>query len=129
MAGLPTSIHPIIDEIDKHRRILWALLMRELATRYGRNDLGFLWLLAEPMIFAGAVAGLWSVIRPPFEYGIRLVPFLITGFMPLILFRQTASFVVNSVKVNQSLLYHRHITPLHLFLSRCGIEFIGVTFA
>ena len=129
MAGFPTPAHHLIDEIDKHRRIIWALLMRELSTRYGRDDLGFLWVLAEPLIFASAVAALWSAIRPPFEYGIRVVPFTLTGYMGLILVRQTAGYVVNAVKVNQALLYHRHITPLHLFLSRCAIEFIGVTFA
>ena len=41
MAGLPTSARRLVDELDKHRRIFWALLMRELSTRYGRNDLGF----------------------------------------------------------------------------------------
>lgn len=129
MAGFPAAAHRIIDELDKHRRIIWALLMREMSTRYGRDDLGFLWVLAEPLIFAGAVTALWSVIRPPFEYGIRVAPFTITGYMPLILIRQTTGFVVSSVKVNQALLYHRHITPLHLFASRFGIEFIGITFA
>jgi capsular polysaccharide transport system permease protein len=112
-----------------HGRILWALLMRELATRYGRNDLGFLWVLAEPMLFALAVAALWSAIRPPFEYGVKVAAFTITGYMPLILIRQTTSFVVNSVKVNHALLYHRQITPLHLFISRFLMEFLGITLA
>ncbi|MDB5479235.1 MAG: transporter, partial [Caulobacteraceae bacterium] len=129
MAGFPAAAHRLIDELDKHRRIIWALLMREMSTRYGRDDLGFLWVLAEPLVFASAVAALWSVIRPPFEYGIRVIPFTITGYLPLILVRQTASFVVNSVKANQPLLYHRHITPLHLFFSRFSIEVIGITFA
>ena len=129
MAGFLAGAHPVFAELDKHRRIIWALLMRELSTRYGRNDLGFLWVLAEPMVFAGAVAGLWSVIRPPFEYGVRVVPFTITGYMPLILIRQTAGFSVNAIKANQALLYHRHLTPLHLFASRFLVEFVGITFA
>jgi capsular polysaccharide transport system permease protein len=128
MAGFPANARGVVAEIDKHRRIIFALVMRELSTRYGRNDLGFLWVLAEPMVFAGAVAGLWSVIRPPFEYGIRVVPFTITGYMPLILVRQTAGFSVNAIKVNQALLYHRHVTPLHLFIGRFAVEFIGITF-
>jgi capsular polysaccharide transport system permease protein len=129
MAGLPSSSHRIFDELDKHRRIIWALVMRELATRYGRNDLGFLWVLAEPMVFALAVASLWNVIRPPFEYGVRVIPFTITGYMPLILVRQTASFSVNAVKVNQALLYHRQVTPLHLFTARFIVETLGVSLA
>jgi len=129
MAGFPASAHHWVEEIDKHRRIIWALLMRELATRYGRDDLGFLWVLAEPMIFALAVASLWAVIRPPFEYGIPVVPFTITGYLPLILVRQTASYSVSAVRVNQALLYHRQVTPLHLYISRFVVEAAGISFA
>lgn len=110
-----------------HRRIVWALLLRELSTRYGRDDIGFLWLIAEPLIFAGAVSIMWSIIKPPFEHGIRIVPFVVTGYMPLILIRQTAGYIVNAVKSNQALLYHRQISPLHLFVARFGVEFVGVS--
>jgi capsular polysaccharide transport system permease protein len=116
-------------ELDKHRRIIWALLMRELSTRYGRDDIGFLWIIAEPLIFATSVSIMWSFIRTPFENGIRIVPFVITGYLPLILVRQTVNFSVSAVKVNSNLLYHRQITPLHLFIARYMIEFLGVTAA
>lgn len=129
MAGMIACVHRLGDALDTHRRIIWALLMRELSTRYGRDNLGFLWVIAEPLIFAAGVATLLSVIRPPFEYGIRVVPFTVTGYMPLILIRQTVGFVVNSVRANQALLYHRQITPLHLFVARFSLEFIGITFA
>lgn len=129
MVGIPFFSPRIVAEFDKHRRIIWALMMRELATRYGRDDLGFLWVCAEPMIFALTVASLWNVIRPPFEYGIRVIPFTITGYLPLILVRQTASFAVNAVKVNQALLYHRQVTPLHLFISRFVVEMLGISLA
>lgn len=113
----------------KHGRILWALFMRELATRYGRDNIGYLWLIAEPLIFAGGVAILWSVREGPLNHGVAVVPFVITGYMPLILIRQTVSYTVGAVKNNHPLLYHRQITPLHLFLGRIGIEFIGVSLA
>jgi capsular polysaccharide transport system permease protein len=115
--------------LDRHRRILWALLMRELSTRYGRDNLGFLWVVFEPMLFAGSVSIMWSAIRTPFENGIPIVPFVITGYLPLILVRQTVNYSVSAVKVNASLLYHRQVTPLHLFIARFLIEFIGVSTA
>jgi capsular polysaccharide transport system permease protein len=111
--------------LDKHRRILWALLLRELATRYGRENIGFLWIIAEPLFFATAVSILWSHIRTPFENGIPIIPFVATGYLPLILVRQTIGYSVNAARANASLLYHRQITPLHLFLARIIIEFIG----
>ena len=32
-------------------RVIWALLLRESLTRYGRHNIGFLWLFVEPMLF------------------------------------------------------------------------------
>ena len=37
-------------------RVLHALLMRELITRFGRENLGVLWMAGEPMLFTLGVA-------------------------------------------------------------------------
>jgi capsular polysaccharide transport system permease protein len=118
-----------VGEASKHGRIIWAIIMRELSSRYGRQNIGYLWVIAEPLIFAGGVSLLWTAIRPPYDHGIKIVPFVVTGYMPLILIRQTTSWAVNAVRVNHSLLYHRQITPLHLFCARIGVEFLGVSLA
>jgi capsular polysaccharide transport system permease protein len=115
------------DELKKHRTIVWALLMRELSTRYGRNNIGFLWLVAEPLIFSTGVAVLWTWMRPPYEFGVQITAFVITGYLPLILIRQMINYSVGGVKNNSGLLFHRMVTPLHLLATRSLIEFIGVT--
>src|ERR1022692_2232285 len=97
------------DTARANLRIIWALLLRELTTRYGRDNIGFLWVIVEPMIFATGVAILWSIIKPPYEHGLKIIPFIITGYMPLILIRQTISFSVTAIRVNSELLYHRMI--------------------
>jgi capsular polysaccharide transport system permease protein len=69
------------------------------------------------------------VVRPPYESGIKIVPFIVTGYMPMILIRQTVGYTVGAVKNNAALLFHRTITPLHLMLARIVVEIIGVTLA
>jgi capsular polysaccharide transport system permease protein len=119
----------LVSEADRHRRIVWALLLRELATRYGRENLGFLWVLGEPLLFCGAVSVMWSFIKPAYEHGIQVVPFVVTGYMPILLVRHMLAHGMYAVRVNAPLLYHRQITVLHLFFSRCLLELIGVTLA
>jgi capsular polysaccharide transport system permease protein len=111
----------------RNSRITWALLMREVSTRYGRDNIGFLWVMAEPTLFAVGVSYMWSQVRPPYENGIQLIPFIITGYFPIILIRQVVNYATGGVRNNAPLLYHRMVTPLHIILSRCWIEFIGVT--
>ncbi len=115
------------DAVSRHFRIMHALLLRELSTRFGRDNIGFLWIMGEPIIFAAGVSVLWSQIRPPYENGIPLIPFIITGYMPLILLRQIVGYSVNAVRTSSTLLYHRMISPLHIILSRSIIELIGIS--
>ncbi len=118
-----------IEYTRHHWRIMAALMARELATRYGRNNIGFLWIMGEPLLFGGGVLFVWSLIRAPYEHGLKLVPFLVTGYFPLLMIRHTLSQGMNCFNVNANLLYHRSITLLHLFISRMVLEVIGVTFA
>ncbi len=45
------------------RRVIGALLRREMLTRYGRHNIGFLWLFVEPMIFTIGVTILWTATK------------------------------------------------------------------
>jgi ABC-type polysaccharide/polyol phosphate export permease len=129
MAGVLAWPRIFFGSIGYHGHIIWALLMREISTRYGRDNIGYVWLIAEPMLFGTGVSILYSYIRSPFENGIPVVAFTLTGYMPMILFRQGVNYSMNSTRVNNGLLYHRQITPLHLFISRFFTEFCGVSLA
>jgi capsular polysaccharide transport system permease protein len=118
-----------ISTLSDHARIVWALMLRELATRYGRDNIGFLWVVFEPLAFCVGVLILWRSIRGPYEQGIQVIPFVLTGYMPTILTRHVVMYSLNAVRVNTSLLYHRQISVLDLFMSRICVEFAGVTLA
>ena len=120
-------LNSAFQDLKRHGRIIWALIMRELTTRYGRDNIGFLWLMCEPLIFAFGVLVMWNVIKPEYEHGIKITPFVITGYMPIILMRHMISHGLNSVKANTALLYHRAVTVLHLYVSRLTLEIIGIT--
>lgn len=110
---------------DIQRRVIGALMLRELATRFGRENIGFLWIMVEPLLFAVLVGILWRAMKGPTEYGIDIVAFVISGYIPLVLFRSSVSRAINSVTVNGSLMYHRQIKILDLVLVRFIIELIG----
>jgi capsular polysaccharide transport system permease protein len=129
MAGMLAGAQGFGGEVEKHRHIIWALLMREMSTRYGRDNIGYLWLIAEPIFFCVAVSSLYTFIRPPLEYGLNVPEFTITGYMPMIMFRQAVGYSNAATRQNNGLLYHRQVTPLHLFLARFLCEFCGVSLA
>ena len=45
------------------KRVIGALLMREIITRYGRNNIGFLWLFVEPLLLTLVMVLMWKFFR------------------------------------------------------------------
>lgn len=109
-------------------RVVSALMVRELTTRFGRENIGFLWMMGEPLLFAVLVGLMWSVMRAD-EHGIGVVAFVVTGYIPLTLFRNAVSRSVKAFTANGSLLYHRQIKILDFILVRFAIEMIGAMMA
>ncbi len=110
-------------------RILHALIIRNLMVHYGRDNIGFLWLILEPMILCAGVISLRWFIQGHEDHGIALVPFLLSGYMPLTLWRHLTNGNTYLIRRNGGLLFHRRITVLDLYLATMAQEFIGCTLA
>jgi capsular polysaccharide transport system permease protein len=111
------------------RRVISALMARELVTRFGRENIGFLWIMVEPLLFAGLVGIVWRYMKGPEEHGVSVVAFVATGYIPLTLFRHAVSRSTKVFSVNGSLLYHRQIKVLDFIFVRFFIEVIGAMMA
>ena len=110
-------------------KVIGALLMREIHTRYGRENIGHLWVIGEPLIFCVGVAVMWTAIRPAHEHGVPVTAFVITGYVPLTMWRHCVSRSVKAFDANGSLLFHRQVTPLDIIVARCVLEIIGALIA
>lgn len=110
-------------------RVLEALAVRDMMRRYGRGNLGFLWVLLEPMILTIGVMLIWSVAKGEQEHGIEIIAFVLTGYMPLTLWRHMTNGGVFLLRSNSALLYHRNISLFDVFVGRMLLEFAGTTAA
>lgn len=104
-------------------------MMRELTTRFGREGLGFAWLVLEPLAFCVGVIILWTSTKPEYEHGIRVSAFTMTGYMCVLLLRHQISYTLTALQANMGLMHHRLITPVHILLARNILEFAGATMA
>lgn len=109
------------------RRVISALLMRELLTRYGRNNIGFLWLFVEPMLFVLVVTIIWTFVRRISGSNIPIVAFALTGYSSMLLWRNMPNRCIGALKSNLSLLYHRQVTILDVYFARILLEFMAVS--
>ena len=108
-------------------RVIYALLMREIITRYGRHNIGFAWLFVEPMIFTLGIAALWNYTKYAHGGTLPIVPFAVIGYSTVLMWRNSANKVGNSVEANSGLLYHRNVKVIDVFLARIALESFGAT--
>ncbi len=109
-------------------RVVHALFLRELITRFGRDNLGVLWLVGEPMLFTLGVATLWSNAGLAHGgNGIPIVAFAVTGYSSVLMWRNSASRSTHSIQANRPLLFHRSVMAIDVLLARIALEVIGAT--
>lgn len=109
-------------------RVLYALMMREIITRYGRENLGFLWLFLEPAIFTLAVTILWSIVRAGHGHAdFPIAALALTGYTASLAWRYGAGRTLAAVQSNIALLYHSRVTVFDLIVSRIMLEVVGAT--
>ena len=115
------------DSFTIQLRVLHALLMREVITRFGRENLGVLWLVGEPMLFTLGVAGLWTIGGLHQGSPIPIVAFAVTGYSSVLMWRNSASRCSSALEQNKQLLYHRNVRAIDVFLTRILLEIGGAS--
>lgn len=110
-------------------RVIRALLIREVTTRFGKYRLGFFWMLFEPLLGVIVV----GLVIAPFAH--RTVPeipyafFLLNGFLLLKLFTGPMTAGVNAINANQGLLVYPSVRPLDPLLARFLFDLITIMFS
>lgn len=109
------------------RRVIGALFIREILTRFGRHNIGFLWLFVEPMLFTIGVTVLWSSFKNMHGSHLPITAFAVSGYSSVLLWRNMPSRCIMAIEPNLSLMYHRYVKVIDIFLARLLIEGGGAT--
>ena len=69
----------LLGSLAIQRRVISALMLREILTRYGRHNIGFLWLFIEPMMFSVGITILWTYMQIA-KGSMPVAGFALTGY-------------------------------------------------
>ena len=122
-----TAQTPLRRSLAIQLRIINAVLLREVITRYGRRGLGVLWVVMEPMLFTLGVAALWALVLDRSFSNLPIIAFAITGYSSVLMWRNVASRCSKAIEPNFALMYHRNVKVIDIFLSRIVLEWVGAT--
>jgi capsular polysaccharide transport system permease protein len=107
-------------------RIIGALMMREGTIKYGHENLGFFWVMGEPLFLTMGVMAMWTIGGATHGHNIGIVPFALSGYTMITLWRHLTSRAVRSIRNNTGLLFHRNIRVLDILLARGLLEIVGI---
>lgn len=112
-----TSLQIMLDTI-------FALMMRELKTRFGAKKLGYFWAIIEPAAQASIMALIFSLMGRNSLSGVPVALFMISGIMPFKLFSKLLTQLSSSVQANKALFTYRQVSILDPLITRLIIEVV-----
>jgi capsular polysaccharide transport system permease protein len=110
-------------------QVIGALVIREMHTRYGRENIGYVWLFIEPMILAAAIGLLHSLSGHGLPGGLPTFAFYVVGYTPFYLLRAVLNRAAGSVVQNAPLFYHSRVTVTDVVVARSLLEGAAVMVA
>lgn len=117
----------LLESVAVQARVIKALFIREVLTRFGRHNIGFLWIFVEPMLFTLGVTALWTAIGASHGSSLPIAAFALTGYSSVLLWRNMPGRCIGAVLPNLSLMLHRNVKLIDIFLSRLMLEAGGAT--
>ncbi|ABS69035.1 ABC-2 type transporter [Xanthobacter versatilis] len=110
-----------------HARVVGAVIMRDLQTRFGAGYFGFLLGLLMPLGHLGIVITVSTLIQHASPIGTDRPIFLMTGVLPFIIWLYSHRQIMTTLSYNRPLLFFPGVDIFDLFLSRIVIELLNST--
>lgn len=108
-------------------RAITALILREMATTYGRSPGGYLWAILEPVAGIALLSFIFSLTPMSPSLGTNFQLFYATGLLPLNIFSSISNRVAQSIAFSRQLLAYPTVTFMDAILARFFLNFLTQT--
>src|SRR5262245_51841833 len=114
----------LVEAFRIQKRVVGALILRDMRTRFGRTFFGYLVIVGWPFSHLLLLMGVYLVTRRVAPIGTNTTIFLATGVLPYILFFYPGRFIMFSLVQNHPLLYFPIVKPVDVVLARGILEIL-----
>lgn len=109
--------------LQAHARIVSALLIREMSTRFGSKPGGYIWALLDPAAYVTLLTLLFQVIARTPALGTSFPLFFATGYIAFHFYHSTVGYISSAVKGNKALLSYPNVAPVDTVTARYILQF------
>lgn len=102
--------------------VLFALLVREMKTRFGGRWIGGIWFVLEPLAHVLMMVAMFGVMHQAVSPSIDYPVFVVTGILPFFTFRSLSLRLMEGIDANRALFSYRQVKPMDTLVSRTVLE-------
>lgn len=120
------------EQVRNRQRIIYALILRDIRTKYSRSALGYFWAIFEPISHLLTLGVMFAYVNeaPP-PVGHSLFEFYCTGLMPYLMFAHIQNEVMASRGSAGALLMLPRVRTTDIMFSKVGLHlatevFVGI---
>jgi len=110
--------------IFAHGRTVFALMLREMSTRYGRSPGGYIWAILEPLgVIVMLTLAFSLMLRSP-PLGNSFILFYATGYLPFGMFASTSNAIMTSLSYSKGLLRYPAVSWIDAIAARAILSIL-----
>ena len=102
--------------------IIYAVIMREVKSRFGQSNFGYVRALIEPVVFIFGFVFIWIALERATPIAVPIELFFLCRIAPYTAFVRTWEYTSSAIRANQGLLMFPVVRPLDFFVARTILE-------
>jgi capsular polysaccharide transport system permease protein len=108
-------------------RVIGALMLRDAVAQFGHENLGFFWIVGEPILLTCGVMALWTFTGATHGgEGVGVVPFALTGYSYITMWRHLVSRANRGLTRNAPLFFLTQIKYFDVLFAGALLEIIAI---
>lgn len=102
--------------------VIYAIMMREVRTRFGTSNLGYSRALLEPTVFIIGFVIIWMLLGRASPIAVPVELFFLCSLFPYSAFVRTWEYTSSAIRANTGLMMFPVVRPLDFFIARMLLE-------
>ncbi|MTI03933.1 ABC transporter permease [Roseibium denhamense] len=112
----------LIQSLRRQFNIVFALVVREMTTRYGNKFGGYMWAVLDPVLTIAILTTVFSAIARVPPLGRSFTLFFATGYVAFYMYRSTSDQVSAAIQSNRALLNYPVVRPYDAIIARILLQ-------
>lgn len=106
------------------RAVIFALILREMRSKFGGRRFGFFWIFFEPVAHIALIMTILHFRGRTIIEGIEFPVYLLSGMVPFFMMRGIMFKGMEAVNANMALFSYKQIKPIDTIVARAIIELV-----